>query len=736
MRRHSESTFESLALGLVLSLTVIYGCRAFDPEPVTVNKAPNTSILGAPAETTGTRFLRHLYWYGNDSDGEVVRFIYAVTDSTVQDYRTPDIDEEDTRFNPATDVTTLEPMSWRTVGYTTKTDSIFLFTVDRGSTPSKDMTFHIVAVDDLGAIDPTPARLRFVNNSLGNPVVKFSVSTRELDGAGQPFWLKRWVGTAAGPSASESPELSAEPFIGFARAFRIEWEASSPNGPINGYRYKANQNGTAPFVPPLGPGGIKRWDLNLTSFDFANDRDPQTLPDCDINPTTGELSEESNCPPETVRWPSDRYAFSVEAQDVALVETEAAFATLRFNVNYPPETDIVLGAPWPLYRARNASGGTDVVHFASGDTIPWGAYAVIAANGYDQTPERVAPATYGPFCCDTPLVTSAVRFQARYRGRRDENGRFTEAVSLFSFPYGNSSDGEPDTIGVNVGPMAYDFAVRSTDEHLRPDGTPDTLRFVGGFEPRLLSTRPAEGNALIIRQAGQGTWPGSLAYTASTSAENRWWNGIEFLQSDPCTGLSGTALTACQAQNPVFSGQIYTFQMRFEGRAHPLEPQAHIRAWSYSQLTVNDPLNVLQDGPESEDLSFYYVPGTLDVWDFTDAEAIKLFIPVFFWSLTDLFEPASPAVSYRQVGKWLVRRLGEATLRVQGRTTVPGDTWRIYQHVRPDESDAVQLAPIEKAGRRTPEHVVHWSIYLGIGNFGDTTPSRLWPDFDTSLYAD
>ena len=82
---------------LVLLSLVLTRCRAFQPEAVVVNKAPETYIIGAPAEDGGGYFHFHVYWYGSDEEGRVERFVWAVTDTTVQDDRTSD-DEEDIRI--------------------------------------------------------------------------------------------------------------------------------------------------------------------------------------------------------------------------------------------------------------------------------------------------------------------------------------------------------------------------------------------------------------------------------------------------------------------------------------------------------------------------------------------------------------------------------------------------------------------------------------------------------------
>ena len=56
---------------LLAAVTVLAGCRAFEPETVVVNKAPETYIIGAPMEEGGGYYHYHVYWYGSDQDGTV-----------------------------------------------------------------------------------------------------------------------------------------------------------------------------------------------------------------------------------------------------------------------------------------------------------------------------------------------------------------------------------------------------------------------------------------------------------------------------------------------------------------------------------------------------------------------------------------------------------------------------------------------------------------------------------------
>ena len=159
-------------------------------------------------EHGGGYFHFHVFWYGSDADGQVERFVWALTDTTVQDPLTTD-DEEDQRFNPALDASTLEIGHW-----TSRTDSIFDFRIELGTNPSADMTLHMVAVDDFGDYDRTPARLHFFSNTLGTPVIKYF--RVEEDAGGNPI---NRVPIGIGQSDT----------IGFGKPYRMAWEGESPN---------------------------------------------------------------------------------------------------------------------------------------------------------------------------------------------------------------------------------------------------------------------------------------------------------------------------------------------------------------------------------------------------------------------------------------------------------------------------------------------------------------------------
>ncbi len=714
MTRRNESVLASTALALLLAMTLLYGCRAFDPEPVILNRPPDTWIVGAPAETTGGRFQRHLYWFGSDVDGQVVQYIYAITDSTVQKPNDPDgLDEENERFNPALDVTTLIDNAERKVGWTTKSDSVFTFVVDRGSVTAKDVTFHIVAVDDRGAIDRTPARLHFFDNSLGNPEIRFELYIDEgPGGTAPPEWKLHWVGSRDQVDLAASPESSSRPFIGFGRRFRLTWDASSPNGPIVGYRFKATQDDGG-FTPPAVEGR-KQWDLGLTEMVYQNDRPPSTLPAaCDSVTAVG-------CSPDEVRFSSGNYVLSVEALDAALVESAPGAGEISFEVNYPPETMLFrgqddVGEVWPRFELRDANWNLlSESSFSDGDTVPAGAYVKFRSSGFDRVP-AFAGAQFDSFCCDEVLDPSAseVRYQARldlvaFDGRR--NLRFS---NVFSTP------DVSDSIGFVTGPFEYSLKSRTVDEHRRPDPSSDELHFVAGYPPLVTSIGPATGDTIVFRApVTADRWPeNEYPYTVSSSV-SKWWDGRQYLDTD------------CGAACSRVLGNIYTIRPRFEGQGDPREAATAVRAWTYSAHSENDPENVIGDGPgESPDLSFYNDSPLPNVWDFTEAEGFQIFVPFQIWFQPDQFDPAGLATEATKQGAELRRSLGEITLRVRARTTSLGDDYDLYQNTRPEEGANAQTIDIARFGRRSAIAEVKYHVLLGIDDAFTGSIQRYWPDF-------
>ncbi len=457
----------------VLAATVLFGCRAFQPEAVIVNRPPETYIIGSPAETSGAYFHFHVYWYGTDSDGFVERYVWALTDTSIQKPET-DTDEEDQNFNPATNIGTLA------IGrYTTKTDSIFDFQINQGSNLSYDMTLHMVAIDDRGDFDRTPARLHFFSNALGQPDITFYRNDIAPDHV-----------------------FAYSDTIAYGEPLVLRWAGSTPNTAYYEPDLLAMRD-TVPEVLPPGqaPDGLLGFKWFVVG---EGDCDPSTA-DCwnprRLNEATGDsfsvfgdvnrlvfLNDGSASGVFGRKLRSGVLQVMVNTIDIAGVQVPLTSQTLNIVVNYDPDTYMLRGEMDPAYNDTSVYPYYVVFHgndagrhiaFAEGDTVPDNAYVVFKALGWDdRRDERVS-------------AQNLLSFQGLY-----------EAVGLFNgtspFPFSatasdthrtqewtaaDPTEVSSDTIGFLVGPFEYSMIMRSVDEHGRRDGTPDTLRFVGNYPP-------------------------------------------------------------------------------------------------------------------------------------------------------------------------------------------------------------------------------------------------------------
>ena len=479
----------------LLALSLLGGCRAFEPEAVVVNQAPETYIIGSPIEDGGGYYHFHVYWYGSDRDGKVERFVWALTDTTLQDDDTVE-DEEDENFNPALDASQLEIGHW-----TTKTDSIFDFKINQGVGTSYDMTLHMVAVDDFGDFDRTPARLHFFSNSLGNPVIEFFRIKQVIDGADVRF-------------DTSAVALGAIDTVGFNRRYEVFWRGTTPN--IRGYDLTALAKIDTVYPYDDGLFGYK-WKIDgaLGGNCVASQRDcwsPRLF-----NEATGDSfsyfgditrllfrNDGSGSSPFRKLLPPEKVTLQVNSIDVAGVEVSEYLREFSFVVNFDPDTrildrevDFAHADPdtYPYYILLNDP--LQVHHpFGSGDRIPDRAYVVCKALGRDHPLDLRRNENYGMGF--TGFVTGEIE---NYSG-----GRYsfrTSASTLDTLPaWGAGIDGwYADTLGFLVAPRSeMTVNLQAVDEFGRRDGSPASLTFDVGYPPCIQCIEPLP--------YGQATAPG------------------------------------------------------------------------------------------------------------------------------------------------------------------------------------------------------------------------------------
>ncbi len=470
-----------LLLAAVLIALVLTGCRAFVPEAVIVNKAPETYIIGAPVENAGGYYHFHVFWYGADVDGKVERFVWALTDTTLQDPDTT-TDEEDQNFNPALDASTLDIGHW-----TTKTDSVFDFRIDQGTRPSADFTLHLVAQDDMGAFDRTPARLHFFSNTLGNPTIRF-------------FRIEGTDTVALVPGKADT--------VGFLKPYTMAWAGETPN--IIGYSPDALAR--VDTVYPFNDGlfGYKWQILNAALLPDQRSCDENET-DCwhprrfdeatgdsfsyfgPVTSLTFQNYDDASDNPFKKALPSGTVNLLVNSIDVAGVEVADYQREFSFLVNFDPETLILDGQTdwahpedpqvYPYYFLLNDPTKAKVP-FHSGDRIPDRSYVVVKALARDNPKDTQVDPTYGIGL--TGYVEGSV-----HRLLGGTFGFATGSSVLDTDPtWGAGLEGwYADTLGFMPGPRStFTFNMQAVDEHGRRDGSPAQLELRRGL-PALRAVR-------------------------------------------------------------------------------------------------------------------------------------------------------------------------------------------------------------------------------------------------------
>jgi len=314
-----------LRVGLLLCLFAVIamvGCRKPLTPNIDRNKAPETWITAAPFDTVtlvkgdqpqpGTIPVRfHIYWAGGDQDGTVVGYYLAV----VETIPTP----------PLPPLPGPRAADYR---YTTRTDSIFVFTVAE-DIPDRQHAFYIYAVDDKGKADPTPARFIFSAIDRYPPLPVFDAASARgtvyffdtdhvLRSEARTFPIRDTL-RFGGPPSDTVPS-------GSRVTFRFHGEVTVAGSVIKGFRYKLEE----PQLQPVDPDSLFQGDV----LEYG-------VPAGEGDPRRGGI--------DTQPIPSGTKTFQLRAVDQANGSLDAY---RRFQMNFSPDSWIagpdrnVTGSPW------------------------------------------------------------------------------------------------------------------------------------------------------------------------------------------------------------------------------------------------------------------------------------------------------------------------------------------------------------------------------------------------------
>ncbi len=218
---------------LVLGGILVFGCERDETVAVDRNLPPETYITDGPeispdpANPTDLFYRAHLFWRGEDRDGTIAGFRYAIDD-------------------------TLGQNAWK---FTTRTDSVFRF--QAGEVGTQAHLFLLRAVDNLGKEDPTPDSLRFEAFTREAPVVRFLTDEIEYSNS---------AGSFRGLSPGDTTLVNS--------TITFRWTGSDADGEI--VRWESILDAEAPreharedTVRTVGPLSSGRHDFLVRAYDDA-----------------------------------------------------------------------------------------------------------------------------------------------------------------------------------------------------------------------------------------------------------------------------------------------------------------------------------------------------------------------------------------------------------------------------------------------------------------------------------
>lgn len=261
------------ALGIVAGLAVV-GCERDNTVSYDRNRPPETFITEGPDNSDDVRdpvdlfYRAHLFWRGEDRDGTIAGFRFAIDDTN-------------------------DPGAWT---FTTQTDSTFRFQV--AEVGSREHLFLIRAVDNLGKQDATPDTIRFEAFTTSSPSVGFVRSKMLLNGQPYAFTGRDTVQVFSGVTFVWSGTDADGEIVGWESKFDTEAEyrfhdRNDTTRTENALRAGAHTM----FVRGIDDAGAK--SSTLARFALQSNFDPRTT--IDKNSITAVLSRPWVAPDDTLR---------------------------------------------------------------------------------------------------------------------------------------------------------------------------------------------------------------------------------------------------------------------------------------------------------------------------------------------------------------------------------------------------------------------------------------------------
>jgi hypothetical protein len=533
-------------------------------------------------------------------------------------------------------------------------------------------------------------------------IVRFRVWTLEAGGVEK----LRWIGTWEGPH-QESPEQTRWPWVGYGRAFRVDWKAFSRDLPILSHEYRVSQLEFGPWLSVDGPEA---------DFDFANLLDEDQFP--------GESCPEGLDCVGQVRFDSGRHRIQVNATTTSGRILDEELGVLEFEVNYAPSIELVIDPATgpedpdasPVVSWIRSDGSVHRAALTEGDSIPSGSTVSFRVRGWD----RFASTTEtDSFCCDEQLDSSSniLNYHAmtHFAWADAEDDRDT----LFTL-FGQAS--EDAVLSMDVGPFDYNAAFRALDEHGRR-GESANFSFVAGFPPVPPTINLPDGGEGFLSPEREPL-PGEIQFVRVGPVSLGWDTELnDWLDADLPLRLSG---------------YWYEIPLSFRGEAHPrvrdvstaASPDAsklsteysdHVRSFAYELVNEADPFNGNGEGPGDRD-DYFLAVDAIGELDLTGAGTWRIFIPDLLFLSPELFDPSDDCDDFCMMGARLRELLGEFEMRFRSHTTRPGSTF----HQESPQAGRDVILDMQRHGRFSEWVTLQFSVRVAFTDeSGQVT--GLWP---------
>jgi hypothetical protein len=559
--------------------------------------------------------------------------------------------------------------------------------------------------DDSGNNIPGPGPGPDPDRRFDIDIVRFRVWTLEAGGAEK----LRWIGTWEGP-LEESPEQTRWPWIGYGRAFRVDWKAFSRDLPIRDHEYRVSQLEFGPWIEVDGAAA---------GFDFSNFLDADQL--------VGESCPEGLDCVGQLRFDSGRQQIQVQATTTSGRILDEELGILQVEVNYPPLIELIVDPATgpedpdasPVVSWVQSDGSVHRAALAEGDSIPSGATVSFRVRGWDRF---ASTAETDSFCCDEQLDSSSTTL--KYHGmtdfaREDPDGARDTLFTLFG------ANSEDPALSMDVGPFDYTAAFRAIDEHGRR-GESARFSFVAGFPPEPPAVNIPDGGSGLLNPE-RDPLPGEIQFVRTGPVNLAWDPELnDWIDADLPLRLSG---------------YWYEIPLSFRGKAHPRarnvatapSPDAsefsreysdHVRSFAYELINERDPFNGNSDGPGDRD-DFFLSVDAIGELDLTGTDAWRIFVPDLVFLSPGLFDPEGDCVggdAYCAMGTRLLEQLGMFEMRFRSHTTKPGSVF----HQESPEAGRDVILDLQRHGRFSEWVTLQCSVRLAfIDEAGQVT--GLWP---------